>query len=291
MPGRIILKISATEMTVQTVLKEAQSKLFYAEVETPMLDAVVLLSAALDLTKEKTLASLPETVDREGYTRYQQFLDRRCAGSPVSYICRKKEFFSLEFYVDERVLVPRPDTEILVEEALQILQSKPFEQKVHDACTGSGCIAIAIKHNRPEAEVTASDISLLCGEVYRKNAQKLLGFSLPFCRSDLLRDVQGRYNLITANPPYITDKEVENMQKIGWPEPELALKGGNDGTLLLEGLILQAPEKLCRGGTLLLESAAAQVPRLIPLLQAAGFGGIRVLKDLAGRDRGIRAEI
>ena len=256
-----------------------------------MLDAVVLLSEALGLTKEKTLASLPEAVDREGYIRYQQFLDRRCSGSPVSYICRKKEFFSLEFYVDQRVLVPRPDTEILVEEALQILQSSPTGQKVHDACTGSGCIAIAIKYTLPEVEVTASDISLLCGEVYRKNAQNLLGFPLPFCRSDLLRDVQGRYNLITANPPYITDKEVENMQKIGWPEPELALKGGNDGTLLLERLILQAPEKLFRGGTLLLESASVQVPGLASLLQAAGFGSIRVLKDLAGRDRGIRAEI
>ncbi|MBA7616489.1 Release factor glutamine methyltransferase [subsurface metagenome] len=278
-------------MTVQTTLREGQSILFYAEVETPVLDAVVLLAEALGVTKERLLASLPEEVGGEDYGHYRHLIDLRCSGRPVSYIRKKKEFYSLDFYVDERVLVPRPDTETLVEEALLILQGDSGAKKVHDVCTGSGCIAIALKSILTGLEISASDISPEAGAVFRLNSESHLGCHLPFWLSDLLQDVPGKFDLIIANPPYLKDQEVENMKKIGWPEPDLALKGGPEGTTLIRRLIRQLPEKLESGAYFLLEADRDQMEILTALLEAAGLGQISVIKDLAGRERVIKAEM
>jgi release factor glutamine methyltransferase len=250
-------------MTVGGALNQGKQRLFYAEVDTPMLDATVLLSEALEMSKERLLASLPDPLEAEGWRRYCTLLDQRCAGLPVSYIRRRKEFFSLEYYVDQRVLVPRPDTELLVEQALALLVEDPKGRRVHDACTGSGCVAIAVKHALPELEVSASEISRDALQVAEMNARRLLPEGLiRFYRSDLLARVPGRYDLITANPPYLSDGEVEKMKKVGWPEPALALGGGPDGTDLLRRLIRQAPRKLRDRGYLLLEADPAQMPCL-----------------------------
>ena len=275
-------------MTVGHALNRGKRLLFYAEVDTPMLDATVLLSEALETSKERLLASLP--MDEEGLSRFRSFIDLRCAGLPVSYIRKKKEFFSLEFHVDERVLVPRPDTEILVEEALRTLKAYPQAKRVHDACTGSGCVAIALKHSIPELKVSASDISVEALQVAARNARRLLPTArIRLYRSDLLAGVPGRYDMITANPPYLTDLEVENMRKVGWPEPELALQGGVHGTDLLHRLIRQSSRKLRSTGHLLLEAAPRQMPVLQRELADQGFKGITVTPDLGGRDRVIKA--
>jgi len=277
-------------MTVGGALNQGKERLFYAEVDTPMLDATLLLSEALGTSKERMLASLPDPLDPDRWQRYRGLLDLRCAGQPVSYIRRKKEFFSLEYYVDPRVLVPRPDTEVLVEEALRLLEAGLLIQRVHDACTGSGCVAIALKHSFPTVKVSASDISREALQVAAENARRLVPESrIRLHRSDLLARIPGRYDLITANPPYLTDGEVENMKKIGWPEPALALAGGVDGTDLHRRLIRQAPRKLRAGGTLLLEAAPAQMTLLERELIEQGYGEIAVVPDLAGRDRVIRA--
>ncbi len=277
-------------MTVGHALNQGKRLLFYAEVDTPMLDATVLLSEALETSKERLLASLPDPMDEEGLSRFRSFVDLRCAGLPVSYIRKKKEFFSLEFHVDERVLVPRPDTEILVEEALRTLKANPQAKRVHDACTGSGCVAIALKHGIPELKVSASDISVEALQVAAHNARRLLPSArIRLYRSDLLAGIPGRYDLITANPPYLTDLEVENMRKVGWPEPELALQGGVHGTDLLHRLIRHSPRKLHSDGYLLLEAASQQMPVLQRKLADQGFKEITVTPDLAGRDRVIKA--
>lgn len=277
-------------MTVGGALNQGKERLFYAEVDTPLLDATLLLSEALETSKERLLASLPDPLDPDRWQRYCGLLDLRCSGQPVSYIRRRKEFFSLEYYVDTRVLVPRPDTEVLVEEALRLLEADPLIQRVHDACTGCGCVAIAVKHSFPTVEVSASDISADALQVAAENARRLLpNERIRLRRSDLLARVPGRYDLITANPPYLTDGEVEDMKKIGWPEPALALRGGVDGTDLLRRLIRQASRKLRAGGTLLLEAAPAQMNLLEREIAERGFGEIAVIPDLAGRDRVIRA--
>jgi release factor glutamine methyltransferase len=280
-------------ITVQAALQRGQSVLFYAEVETPLLDATVLLGEALGLSKEQLLARPEAPVQEEGYRRFQEFLDRRCRGIPVSYIRRKKEFFSLEFYVDERVLVPRPDTEALVEESLALLDRRPGDRRreaplVHDACTGSGCVAIALQHSRPELLVSASDISAGAEEVFRLNCRRLLGRELPFHRSDLLQQVSGPYDLITANPPYLRDGEVEDMGKVGWPEPRGALAGGPDGTALLAALVRQAPARLGPRGYLLVEADPSQAAFVRQRLELSGFQEVEVAPDLSGRPRVIR---
>jgi release factor glutamine methyltransferase len=275
-------------ITVETALRRGQYKLFYAEVETPLLDATVLLGEALGRSKEQLLAGPEAPVDEEGWRRFEEFLDRRCRGAPVSYIRRKKEFFSLVFRVDERVLVPRPDTETLVEEALRLAERDPALRRVHDACTGSGCVAVALQHARPALEVSASDLSAGAQEVFRLNCRTLLGRELPFTRSDLLGAVAGPFDLITANPPYLTDREVDELKMAGWPEPESALRGGPDGTSLLERLVRQAPARLAPAGWLLLEADPAQMVYLRGHLSACGFRDIEAVPDLAGRPRVIR---
>jgi release factor glutamine methyltransferase len=276
-------------ITVQSALRRGQAALFYAEVETPLLDATVLLSEAMGVSKEQLLARPEASVEEESWLRYQGFLDRRCSGTPVSYIRRGKEFFSLEFYVDERVLVPRPDTEVLVEEALRLAEGNPGLKRVHDACTGSGCVAIALQHARPDLEVSASDISAGAEEVFRLNCRRILGRELPFTRSDLLSGVAGSFDLITANPPYLKDQEVDNMKKIGWPEPEEALRGGPDGTRQVARLLRQAPARLAPGGYLALEADPDEMGFLRQRLSLAAFQDIREAKDLAGRPRVIVA--
>jgi len=272
-------------MTIRDLLREGNDKLFYAEVDTPFLDAALLLSHAMGTRKERLLASLPEEADPEAGERFRQFVDRRCRGEPVSYIRRIKEFYGLEFYVDDGVLVPRPDTESLVEKALELARHDPGIRDVHDACTGSGCVCIALQHDAPHLNLSASDISPFAGTVFRENCRRILGREIPFLLSDLLDGVPGPFHLITANPPYLSDKEVDDMRKVGWPEPEVSLRGGPEGTELPGRLIRRAAGRLVPGGWLVMEAAPGQFLKLRALMDAAGFRDVEVLPDLAGRER------
>jgi release factor glutamine methyltransferase len=278
-------------MTGRSLLTQGYDTLFYAEVQTPFLDAVVLLAHAMETTKERLLASLPDEVPPDVETRFRGFLDLRCSGVPVSYIRRVKEFYGLDFYVDERVLVPRPDTEVLVEKVLQCVHADPRLRRVHDACTGSGCIGIAVKRTAPGLDVSASDISTGALEVAAVNAGRLLGAELPAFQSDLLESVPGSFDLIASNPPYLRDDEVADLRKLGWREPELALAGGRDGTALAERLIRAAPARLNPGGWLVLEAAPLQITKLFAFMDQAGFHTIDVEKDLAGSSRVIAGRL
>ena len=192
--------------------------------------------------------------------------------------------------MDERVLVPRPDTEVLVEKVLDVVRRDPRLQRVHDVGTGSGCIGIAIKRTLPRLAVSASDISEPALEVAGRNAQQLLGGALPSFRSDMLEAVPGTFDIIASNPPYVRDEEVFDMLKLGWPEPALALRGGEDGTDLAARLIRSAPTRLDPGGWLILEASPPQFTRLYALMDQAGFHSIDVEKDLAGQGPGDRGE-
>jgi len=278
-------------MTVRTLLKQGHSILTYAEVETPLLDAMVLLAHALQISKEKLMASLPDPVAPDAQAAFRALLDRRCAGTPVSYIVRRKEFYGLTFYVDERVLVPRPDTEVLVDKVLQLLRGDPRLRRVHDACTGSGCIAVALKSNVPRLEVSASDISPDALAVATENARSLVGETLATFPSDLLESAPGPFDVITSNPPYLKDKEVEDMRRLRWPEPSLALAGGTDGTAVAARLIRSAPGRLVPGGWLVLEADPGQMNKLYALMDQAGFHTIDVEQDLGGHRRVIAGRL
>jgi release factor glutamine methyltransferase len=228
-------------MTIRGLLASGRDALVAAEVDSPLLDAMVLLAHAMGATKERLLASLPDEADGELARRYGELIGQRSAGRPVSYIRRLKEFWGLEFYVDEAVLVPRPDTETLVERALFLARADESLRRIHDACTGSGCVAIALARELPGRVVTASDVSTAAERVFELNCTRLLGRQLPFFTSDLLAETPGPYDLITANPPYLADGEADDLAAIGWPEPDLALRGGPDGTTVAARLVREAP--------------------------------------------------
>ncbi len=278
-------------MTIRQALLNARDLFRHQGLETPFLDAVVLLSACTGMDKTKILSSYDEELSREAEDCFHEAVHRRLSGLPVSYILRRKEFFGLSFYVDERVLVPRPETEILVEEALRILKEDPSIRRIHDVCTGSGCIPISLAAHLPKAiparevEISASDLSEDSLEVFRINCFRILGYALPHTVSNLLTSVEGPFDMITANPPYIETSEVNRMAASGWPEPRLALDGGEDGMRLIEPLIEQALERLSENGYLLLEGADSQAEAIQQRLYSQGYKSVKVLHDLSGRKR------
>jgi release factor glutamine methyltransferase len=278
-------------MTVQDALYEGTSILYFAEVETPFLDASLLLSHALGVSKEKLFASLPDRVEPSFFKQFKMYLDERCHGVPVSYIRHKKEFYGLEFFVDERVLVPRPDTETLVDTVRGIVSSDNKVKRLHDLCTGSGCIAITLQYLFPEMEISASDVSEEVYEVFRYNCRQLVKKELAFFYADLFAGLPEKYDLIASNPPYLTDGEVDNLKKIDWSEPEIALRGGRDGLDFLKEIIRLAPCFLRARGYLFLEAAPGQMKILKDFMEKLDYINITVVKDLAKRERVIYARI
>jgi release factor glutamine methyltransferase len=272
-------------MTVRDTLSRGVSALRTASIETPLLDASVLLADSLGITREKLFADLPVVLSPFAERVFLSRIESRASGRPIAYLTGRKEFWSLNFSVDERVLIPRPDTEILVEGALAILDRDRSLKTAHDACTGSGCVAIALGSARPDVAVSASDVSPEALAVFGENCLSLLGRSLPGYESDLLAAVPGKFDVITANPPYVERREAELMAARGWPEPFLALDGGGDGLDLIRRLIPQAAARLNSGGWLLVESGSDQTGRVVEAMKSAGFTRPSVLTDLAGRNR------
>ncbi|MBN2354077.1 MAG: peptide chain release factor N(5)-glutamine methyltransferase [Spirochaetales bacterium] len=271
-------------MTVREALNRGMAFLTRAEADTPYLDACLLLAETLKLSKEALIGAYPEEIDSGAVDRFEGLLRRRADGIPVSYLRRRKEFYGLEFYVDERVLVPRPDTETLVEEARALMESRRF-RRVLDLCAGSGCLAIALKRLFPEMEIAGADVSPGAGDVFRFNAVTLLGAPLDFFESDLFADVPGTFDLVLSNPPYVGSAEVEAMKRSGWPEPALALDGGPDGTDFHFRIIENAVERLAPGGSLLLEADPGQIDKLSLEMERLGYINVHTRRDLGGRER------
>jgi len=263
--------------------------------ETPYLDALLLLSLASGEPTERLMASLPDEVSEHTVERFIALLERRCDGMPVSYLRGTKEFYGREFLVTPAVLVPRPDTEVLVETALEIIGgwSGP-PPHLHDACTGSGCVAVTLAAEVPELTVSASDVSADALAVARRNAERLVGPDrISAWQSDLLAELPRRCErlglpapqVITANPPYLTDTEYDAMRDAGWPEPGQALAGGADGLGILRRLADQAVTRLPEGGYLVVEIGPEQGASGTSILAGRGFTEVMVRQDLAGRDR------
>ncbi|MBQ1303218.1 MAG: peptide chain release factor N(5)-glutamine methyltransferase, partial [Firmicutes bacterium] len=282
-------------MNIRDALKRGCEVLEGAGSESPRLDAQVLLLAVL--REERTvLVSHPEReLASQEEQLYNQYISERALGKPVSYITGAKEFMGLEFAVNEAVLIPRPETELLVEEAVRVLNGKAM--RVLDLCTGSGAIAVSIRHFVPQAEVTATDLSEEALKVARENAERLTAGGIRFLQGDLFEAFSNLqapgselFNLIVSNPPYIPAKVIDGlMPDVKDFEPRLALDGGTDGLDIYRRLIPQAAEHLAPGGVLLLEIGHDQGETVPDLCRQAGLGNVTVLKDLAGLDRVVRA--
>lgn len=258
--------------------------------ESPELDARLLLGHASGLNHAGLLARWSDPLTQDDADRFQGLLDRRSAGEPVAWITGVKEFLGMDFEVGPGLLVPRADTETLVEAALGLWGSLPARPRVADVCTGTGCVAVGIAALAPRpAEVWACDVSPVAIAAAGRNAARLLAFprAVAVVASDLLSSLPGPWDLIVSNPPYLTPAETaERTGPLGWREPALALDGGGaDGLDLIRILVSQASQALAPGGWLLIEAADAQTETLEVLYRGADLVEFRVWRDLAGQRR------
>jgi release factor glutamine methyltransferase len=269
--------------TVATLLREAQARLGAAST-TPRLDAELLLAHLLGWPRAKLLAEREHPVAPPLGDAFAGFVARRAEGEPVAYLVGHKEFYGLDFAVDRRVLVPRPETELLVDLALSAARTIGAT-RIADIGTGSGAIAIALAAHLPEAQIDAVDISAEALEVARANvARHGLASRVRLLADDLLAPLAGLYDLIVSNPPYTILAEVE--PNVLAHEPHLALAGGPDGADLYRLLLAAAPSYLRPGGALLCEIGAWQGALVASLARAAfPAAEVRVAQDLAGHDR------
>jgi release factor glutamine methyltransferase len=281
-------------MTIRETLLEGKALLSSSRIESASLDAALLLAGVLRTGREGLIIRGNETIAGEDRDSFLKAVRRRMAGEPAAYILGRKEFWGLDFIVTPDVLVPRPDTETLVEAALlKAGQESSGNRRLLDLCTGSGAVAVALKHELPGWEIRASDISSKALDIARANAEKILGSpdAVRFVNSDLFGafDRRLRFSLIVTNPPYVRRGEIDTLAPEVRREPRLALDGGEDGLDLIRRIIPQAAWRLVQGGSLLIEAASGQMEAIAVILQENGFLNPETHKDLAGRERVISA--
>jgi release factor glutamine methyltransferase len=251
---------------------------------TPRLDAELLIGHALGLPRIELYTNFDRPLDERELAACRALLERRGRREPVAYIIGRWGFHGLDLAVDGRVLVPRPETEVLVERCLALLDGRDAP-RVADVGTGSGAIALAIKAARPDAAVTAADVSPDALAVARANAQAL-GLGIELVEADLLAGVEGRFALVASNPPYIGEAEVAGLEpEVAEYEPRLATVAGPAGTEVLERLAAAASGALEPGGWLVVECGAGQAEAVRGMLAAAGAVETFAEPDLAGIDR------
>ncbi len=270
---------AAVAPTIREALAGATGVLEEAGCETPRLDAELLLAEVLEVGRARLVLDAELPLDVPAAKRFTALVSRRAAREPVAYILARKEFRHLTLAVDPRVLIPRPETELLVEVGLGL----PAGARVVDVGTGSGAVALALKDERPDLSLTATDVSDAALAVARANAERL-GLDVSFVRADLLEGVKGPFDAVLANLPYV-ETGAELAPEIARHEPASALDGGADGldvirrlVTMLEGIPVAA-----------LEIGADQAVSVRGLLERAGFGSVAVLRDLAGHERVVLA--
>ncbi|QQO10662.1 peptide chain release factor N(5)-glutamine methyltransferase [Breznakiella homolactica] len=286
-------------MTRGEALSQGTALLAAAGIGTPRLDASLILADILGIDRSYLLVHDGMELPEENQTIFDEHIQRRIAGENVAYITGHKEFWGLDFFITPDVLVPRPDTEILVEAAIAEIRKMPAASRtgplrVLDLCTGSGAVAVAVKHEIPDISVSASDISEAALAVAEENARRLLGGkpesrSISFFRSDLLRSLPGKFDLIVSNPPYVPGSMISGLDREVRHEPRLALDGGADGLDYIRRIIAEAPEKMNSPAKLLLEADPRQMPAIAVILGEHRYTDIEVHRDLSGKDRVIGA--
>jgi release factor glutamine methyltransferase len=249
------------------------------------IDARVLLQSVLGVDYAHLAAHLERTLSDAERERYFALVERRRAGEPVAYLTGEREFYSLAFMVTPAVLIPRPETELLVELALErIPENAPC--RVLDLATGSGCVAIAIAKNRPRAQVVATESDRAALEVARENARRHATGNVEFVKSNWFGALGARrFQVIVANPPYVAEGDPHLAEGDLRFEPRAALVAGADGLECIRDIVARAHEHLAAGGWLLFEHGHDQAARCRALLEQAGFLRAASWRDLAGVER------
>ncbi len=282
--------------TIEAVLRWATEDFRARGLDKPLLDAQVLLAHALGASRTQLIIDAKKPLAPEELARFRDMVKRRRAHEPVAYVLGAREFYGRSFRVDKRVLVPRPDTETLVDGALARTEACSMSMRALDLCTGSGCVAITLAKQRPTARVHATDVSADALAVAADNAQRLGAYNLSFSRGDLFDAVPSGlppFDVVTANPPYIATAEIATLSRdIHEHEPRLALDGGADGLSLVRRVVAGAPDVLAPGGVLAVEVGAGEAPAVARLFEERGFLRVTITRDYGRIERvvdGIRA--
>ena len=273
--------------TVRRLLTWTTQHFEKRQIDSPRLTAEVLLAHVLKVGRVRLYVDLDRPVEKEELATFKALITRRMAGEPTQYLTGVREFYNRPFKVDPRVLIPRPETELLVEAALHALP-KDAPGRALDLCTGSGCIAVSLAAERPQAEVLAVDLSKDACALARENAEALgVGARVQVLEGDLYAPLppEARFQLVVSNPPYVGSDEIAGLSAEVRREPRLALDGGPDGLALVRRVVAGARRVLEPGGLLALEIGETQGPQLLALLTEAGFQDPRVERDLERRER------
>lgn len=257
-------------------------KLKEAQIGEAQLDARLLLEEVCGTDHNTLLCHGDREVSEAEEEKYRRALEQRAVHVPLQHLLGYQDFMGLRFQVNEYVLIPRQDTEILVEEAMRYLHDG---MRILDLCTGSGCILLSLLHYSNDCEGVGVDISQEALQVAAQNAE-LLGIKADFLKSDLYEKVTGKFDLLVFNPPYIERKVIPTLMKeVREYDPYIALDGGEDGLDFYRRIIGGAQDYLKRGGQILMEIGSGQAKAVSELLREAGFKEIDVCRDFAGLDR------
>lgn len=281
-------EVAPKTWTIGALVKWATDDFRAKGIENPRLDAELIVAHALGITRTQVIIDAARPLDGPELSALRELVKRRRAREPVAYLRGEREFHGLPFRVDSRVLIPRPDTETLVDAALERTRHVSLSMRLADLCTGSGCVAIAIARERPTAKIWATDLSEDALSVARENAARLGAYNVAFRAGDLFAALPEGTQLdaVVANPPYIATTEIETLQPdIKDFEPRIALDGGPDGLAIVRRIVEEAPRWLVPGGLLALELGAGEAPAVTALFAERGFRDVRVHRDYARIER------
>lgn len=276
--------------TIVEIISLSKDYLQKHGVISPRLDAELLLADVLNCDRLSLYLNFDKPLGEKELSKFRERLQRRAKGEPAAYILNKKEFMSLEFYIDNRVLIPRPETERMVEVAIDTIQKK-YEQKnitVIDIGVGSGAIAVSLAYYLKNITVIAGDTSAESIEVAKINAEKHNAADrIDFRISDIFNNISESAEVIISNPPYIVEREIEHLQReIKDFEPQSAINGGADGLFYIRQIINNAPQHLVEDGILLIEIGDKQGKAVKEIVESANsFKSCAILKDYSHKDR------
>lgn len=276
--------------TVGALVKWATDDFRTRGMSSPRLDAELIVGHVTGLSRTQMIMEHERPLSAAELAPIRELVKRRRSHEPIAYLRGVREFYGREFKVDARVLVPRPETELLVDCGLRRTESTALNLRALDLCTGSGCVGITIARERPTARVTASDISDGALSVARDNAARLGAYNMGFLKSDLFASLgdehHGSFDLIVSNPPYIETSTIATLDAdVREHEPHLALDGGADGYEFYKRIVAESPTWLHGHGVLALEVGAGQAPTVAEWMRERGFADVLVERDLARIER------
>ncbi|MEO8876027.1 MAG: peptide chain release factor N(5)-glutamine methyltransferase [Polyangiaceae bacterium] len=282
--------------TVQSLLKWAADDFKSKGIDSPRLDAEVLLGWALGKTRIELVIESKLELEGTDLAKFRDAVKRRRTHEPVAYLLGNREFFGRNFKVDRRVLVPRPDTEALVEVALERSRHVSMSMRALDLCTGSGCVGITLARERPTSQVVLTDLSADALTVARENALRLGAYNLACFQGDLFAalpasaNAKMRFDIVVSNPPYIATAEIATlMPDVRDFEPKLALDGGADGLDLVRRIVSDAAKHLEKNGIVALEIGYDEAERTRGIFTEHGYADIETRRDYGKIERVISA--